>query len=254
MAHRVESDELASRTLLFFLAAPGEQQRADVREALLSDVSWRLRRVSAPERAALRTFATRVLVPRDVVELFADGGEAGKLPLVVNPVFDGRELIQEDDLAFVLMPYTRPWSQGVWRALKRGIAGARLRPLRAKEMRGPVIMEDIWSGILRARIIVADVSGRNPNVYYEVGVAHTVGKQILFVCQPRQRIPFDTSQFRHLRYRPTTKGLARLANELRETLAESAPPATKAQRVIPGARDTSERRRPSRRMTLRSRD
>jgi hypothetical protein len=41
------------------------------------------------------------------------------------------------------------------------------------------VMQDIWTAICRSRIIIADCTSKNPNVFYEIGIAHTVGKPVL---------------------------------------------------------------------------
>src|SRR5215471_6685159 len=59
-----------------------------------------------------------------------------------------------------------------------------------------VIIEEVWKNINEARIIIADLTGKNPNVFYEVGIAHTLGKEVILITQSIDDIPFD---LRHLR-------------------------------------------------------
>jgi hypothetical protein len=61
-------------------------------------------------------------------------------------------------------------------------------------------MQDIWLAIQRADVIIADVTGRNPNVFYELGIAHTLGRRSLILSQRSSDIPFDISAMRHLTY------------------------------------------------------
>jgi hypothetical protein len=60
------------------------------------------------------------------------------------------------------------------------------------------ILDRIFNQISKADVIVADMTGRNPNVFYEVGYAHALGKVVLLLTQDTDDIPFD------LKHRPHT--------------------------------------------------
>jgi nucleoside 2-deoxyribosyltransferase len=49
-------------------------------------------------------------------------------------------------------------------------------------------MQDVWNHINKARIIIADLTTRNPNVFYEVGIAHALGKDVILLTQNLSRI------------------------------------------------------------------
>src|SRR5437868_6093717 len=53
------------------------------------------------------------------------------------------------------------------------------------------IMTDIWSAICHCRLVIADCTGKNANVFYELGMAHTVGKPVIMIAQNENDIPFD---------------------------------------------------------------
>lgn len=62
------------------------------------------------------------------------------------------------------------------------------------------IIENIWRDLLESRFIVADLSYKNPNVYYELGIAEAAGKKIILICSEQSfkqdygsRYPFDVS-------------------------------------------------------------
>jgi hypothetical protein len=50
--------------------------------------------------------------------------------------------------------------------------------------------------MLRSRVVICDCTGRNPNVFYEIGIAHTLGREVILITQNPEDIPFD---LRHLR-------------------------------------------------------
>ncbi len=62
------------------------------------------------------------------------------------------------------------------------------------------ILERIFNQINKTDVVVADMSGRNPNVFYEVGYAHALGKLVLLLTQKAEDIPFDLKHHQHTVY------------------------------------------------------
>jgi hypothetical protein len=63
------------------------------------------------------------------------------------------------------------------------------------------ILERVLNQINSAAAIVADMSGKNANVLYEVGYAHALGKSVVMITQDNfNDLPFDVNQFHHIRY------------------------------------------------------
>jgi hypothetical protein len=73
--------------------------------------------------------------------------------------------------------------------------------------------------------VVVDFTGRNPNVMYETGIAHTLGKHVVPISQSVGDVPFDMSHHRVLKYLPNKEGFEVLRNKLRSKLGHvcSAP-------------------------------
>jgi nucleoside 2-deoxyribosyltransferase len=77
------------------------------------------------------------------------------------------------------------------------------------------ILERIYRQIELADFIVADMSGQNPNVFYEVGYAHARGKLCILMTKSASDIPFDLKHHRHIVYGSSIAGLRQsLAEEL----------------------------------------
>jgi hypothetical protein len=118
--------------------------------------------------------------------------------LSVRPLFGTPARIGRGYDVFVVMPFNkeleRLYRDHIWSAVE----AMGLSCLRADDIfsGGPVV-RDIWSGICSSRVIVADCTGRNPNVFYEIGGAHTLGKPVVLITQKEEDVPFD---LRHLRY------------------------------------------------------
>ena len=119
------------------------------------------------------------------------------------------------------MPFTQNWSDDIWNlVIKEAIISTGLNPIRADDLYGKDIMEDVWSGILRSRLIIADTTGLNPNVFYELGIAHTLGKDVILLTQDVSDIPFDLNRYRHIIYQNNIQGGEKLKKDLAKAIRE----------------------------------
>ncbi|MCZ7382683.1 MAG: hypothetical protein O8C64_14075 [Candidatus Methanoperedens sp.] len=102
---------------------------------------------------------------------------------------------------FVLMPFDEKFND----AYKFGIKGA-AEDVGAyaervdEQIFTEGILDRIFNQISKADVIVADMTGRNPNVFYEVGYAHALGKIVLLLTQNAEDIPFDLKHRPHIVY------------------------------------------------------
>ena len=62
------------------------------------------------------------------------------------------------------------------------------------------IIKDIVVGIAEADIIIADLTGLNPNVFYELGIAHAMNKKTIIITQNVEDLPFDIKYYRVVQY------------------------------------------------------
>jgi hypothetical protein len=69
------------------------------------------------------------------------------------------------------------------------------------------ILARIYNQIAKADLIVADMSGRNPNVFYEVGYAHALGKIVILLTKNSDDIPFDLKHYPHIIYADSIAGM-----------------------------------------------
>ncbi|MCU0499815.1 MAG: hypothetical protein MUF87_20895 [Anaerolineae bacterium] len=81
------------------------------------------------------------------------------------------------------------------------------------------IIEEIWAGIYHAQWVIAELTGRNDNVAYELGIAHTLGKSGVILTQDVNDIPFDLRHLRIIQYQNTPEGLAILRGQLDRAVA-----------------------------------
>ena len=80
------------------------------------------------------------------------------------------------------------------------------------------IMSDIWNAMNACRLVIADCTGRNPNVFYEMGMAHTLGKPVILISQKKKDIPFDIQHLRYLIYKFTPRGMVTFEKNLMATI------------------------------------
>lgn len=80
------------------------------------------------------------------------------------------------------------------------------------------IMAEIWAVTNSAKLIICDCTGKNPNVFYELGIAHTLGKPTIIITQDAADIPFDLRQYRYVSYKNTWQGREQFEKELREAI------------------------------------
>jgi hypothetical protein len=82
------------------------------------------------------------------------------------------------------------------------------------------IMDEVWYAISKTQIVIADCTGRNPNVFYELGIAHTLGKPTILLTQNVKDAPFDVAARRFITYENTLAGADNLKKELREKIGK----------------------------------
>lgn len=133
-------------------------------------------------------------------------------------IFKIPEKPQDPRLISVMMPFSSAFS-GTYEAVKRVADYMQLECLRADDIwDNSTFMQDIFDLIFRSRVVVVDFSGRNPNVMYETGIAHTLGKIVIPITQSIGDIPSDLGHHRALKYLPNDEGFRALSNDLYKRL------------------------------------
>lgn len=120
----------------------------------------------------------------------------------------------DEALVSVMMPFGAHMSP-VYDAIKAAAARSHLVCKRADDIWDhSTVIQDIFALIFRSKIVVCDFTGKNPNVFYEAGIAHTLGKHVVPITQYEQDIPFDLSHHRYAKYLNNDEGLSRLVDDL----------------------------------------
>ena len=76
------------------------------------------------------------------------------------------------------------------------------------------IMQDIIELICTSKVVICDLSGKNANVFYEAGIAHTLGKEVILITQSHDDVPFDLRPLRYIHYLNNQQGCDKLAADI----------------------------------------
>ncbi|GEM_PF-3041626 len=127
-----------------------------------------------------------------------------KTTIPATPIWEGRHFPSESDYCFVLMPFSDQKDlQPVYIEHVKKVIVERfgLRCERADDIHDiSGVMQSVWECISKARLIIAEMTGRNPNVFYELGIAHTLGKPVIMITQSMDDVPFDLKHLRCIVY------------------------------------------------------
>jgi hypothetical protein len=125
---------------------------------------------------------------------------------------------QDENLVSIMMPFGAEFNS-VYLALQQSIASIGMIHVRADDIwEHHTIIQDIVNIIARAKVVICDCSGKNPNVFYEAGIAHAIGKEVILITQSEHDVPFDLRHIRYIRYLPNSEGLDELSVSLQTKL------------------------------------
>lgn len=176
---KLPEDEFFENNLFREFSIPRERVKAFI-ETFTSNLNYL--HAFRPDRQGVGPVLDNDLRPREPDVPAGDDGSSGRQFL---------------DTCFVMMPFGQ-WMDAYYREIYvPAIRDAGLEPVRADELfsTGSVI-EQIWEQIARAKVLLADLTGKNANVFYELGLAHAANKPVVFTTGELEDVPFD---LRHLR-------------------------------------------------------
>jgi hypothetical protein len=143
-----------------------------------------------------------------------DAGSFREDAVIAHPIFHGRGFEADERRSFVLMPFAEKWSDRIWRLIRGECSLAGFTAIRADDLVGVDILEDVWEGISRAALVIADLTNRNANVFYELGIAHTLGKRVILLTQNLAEMPSDMRRYRCIEYEDNADGYEMLRRGL----------------------------------------
>lgn len=179
--------------------------------------------------SSLKTNALTISVQANgTVRLLPENGEFVSTSFEVTPtervitfkpsVFQVPAKKLNEKLISVMMPFNAGFN-GTYSAITRVADYMNLECKRADDIwDNSTFIQDIFDLIFCSKVVVVDFTGKNPNVMYETGIAHTLGKTVIPITQSLDDIPSDLGHHRALKYYPNEEGLRNLSNELYKRL------------------------------------
>jgi len=113
-----------------------------------------------------------------------------------------------DDFPPIYDDHIKPIAEGMGYVVKRG----------DDPFGRTSIMTDIWSAINNAKLVISECTGRNPNVFYEMGIAHTLDKPVIMITQNMDDIPFDIRHLRVIKYDYSPRGMRKFEADLTKAI------------------------------------
>jgi hypothetical protein len=121
---------------------------------------------------------------------------------------------------FVLMPFAEDMKPLYLDHICPAVNNAGLSVMRADDLfTNNSVIGDVWAGIFNCGAVIADCTGRNPNVFYELGIAHTIGKPTILLTRDKEDVPVDIHYLKYILYEFTPRGTAQLESMLTETIS-----------------------------------
>ena len=159
----------------------------------------------------------------DLFEVLYRQRNADRPTRLAPTVFQLSEAPIDPKLISIMMPFDDSFSR-VYMAVKNAIEAEDYACCRADDFwMHSSIMQDIIELICTSKVVICDLSGKNPNVLYEAGIAHTLGKEVILITQHMNDVPFDLRPLRCITYLENKEGCDLLAKEVVERLRTIAP-------------------------------
>jgi len=118
-----------------------------------------------------------------------------------KPITKTNTVDTDKEICFVIMPFGGWFDKYYEDIYCPAIIAAGMSPRRADDLYRPSnIVQDIWTYTKKAKMILADLSNKNPNVFYELGLAHALAKPAILITQTIDDIPFDLRSLRIIDY------------------------------------------------------
>ncbi len=139
---------------------------------------------------------------------------------LLGKIFGGAAFTLDPQLCFVIMPFSDSLQPVYEDSIRPIVEAAGLRCERADDAHGSTLITwDIWERINRARFLIADLTDLNANVFYELGLAHALSKDVVLLTQSMEFVPFDLKGLRCICYDSSRRGTQKLEERLAATIA-----------------------------------
>lgn len=134
-----------------------------------------------------------------------------------NIRFSDFQVVGAKPRAFIIMQFSSPFNEIYADVIKKCCEDNGIEAVRADEIYGPgLIIGDVVQEILRSKLIIADITPQNANVFFEVGYAFALNKPTILLAEKASKLPFDVSAFRVLFYEDSIAGKVKIEQGLQK--------------------------------------
>ena len=178
-------------------------------------------------RIEVRVYGSRIVLSIDGIELLEHvlskpfSGEQIGVFATGNAeiMFKDYSYSSEMGDAFVVMQFSEPYNSLYKEVIAPVTSEFRLNPYRVDDVYGPgAILNDIIGGLVESKIIIAEITPPNQNVFYELGYAHALAKPTILLAERGKDLPFDIRGYRVIFYEDSIAGKKNVENDLRKHL------------------------------------
>lgn len=198
----------------------------DGHDRLLRSLSWGDSDYSACVLDVLNKIVSKDPRNIDVIEDYLNNGVdvavednygssiSGRRLIVEPRVFEIPEGEVDRNLVSAMMPFNPAFNK-VYDAIVKASHSNGMRADRADNIwEHSTIIQDVFSLIYRSHIVVCDFASKNANVFYEAGIAHTLGRHVIPLAQHNSELPFDLQHHRAIIYQSNAEGISLLEEKL----------------------------------------
>jgi hypothetical protein len=191
---------------------------AGSKENLTPERLYRVRVRVRGQSVMLEVDGIRVL--DHVLETPLPNGQLGLFAWGNEPIeFTDVSVSEEPGKVFVVMQFSEPYQELYQDVIQPVTRDFGLEAHHAGEVFGPgIILDDIVHDINEAKIVVAEITEQNQNVFYELGYAHALRKPTILLAEKNKDLPFDVSGYRCLFYENSIGGKRKVEEGLRKHL------------------------------------
>ncbi|WEV51662.1 hypothetical protein OZX69_02920 [Lactobacillus sp. ESL0731] len=142
----------------------------------------------------------------------------------VNPIFQAKDLTIDPNMCFSILPFTKERLEILTDIVKPALENDfNINVIKSGDVfdANLNIMESIWTYINKARFVIADLSEKNPNVFYELGICHTLGKKVITICDKKSyeedyknKLPFDIGFMNTIFYENKAAGSKKMIDQI----------------------------------------
>jgi hypothetical protein len=130
-------------------------------------------------------------------------------------VLHGGEVQIRPGTGFVLLPHAPEFEEIFAAAIRPALEANHLSALKANDIYKPgLILSQVWNQILTSEVVIADVSGINPNVIFELGLCYGLHRSPILLVRDPKELPFNLRNLRYIEYKNSAGGALKLRDDL----------------------------------------